>query len=127
MESEVPELLERISARLTRLRELRDEAVGLRAELADVDRGLAAMDERLRTVRGELSRDLEPERRAALLGEAHELTEALERLVVTIEERDYQARIEIHEIEMGIATSDAIRLRARADELLRDNDERDPT
>ncbi len=111
------DLLRRLEARLAHLKDLRAEAEEMRAEMLAADRELGELGRELVRVREELATGPSPERRAELGDYAKELRAAADRALTALRERGWEARVELHEIEMGIATDDALRLRAEAQRL----------
>jgi hypothetical protein len=111
------DLLQRIEARVAHLTELRAEAEELQAELLAADRELAELESEMRRVRQEMVAGPTPERWDELRRSAEALRAAADQAEVVLRERGWDVRIELHEIETGIATDDALRLREEARRL----------
>lgn len=114
------DLLRRIEARVAHLTELRAEAEELRAELLAADRELAELEAEMRRVRQEMAAGPTAERWNELRRSADALRSAADQAEIVLRERGWDVRVELHEIETGIATEDALRLREEARRLAED-------
>ncbi len=117
MDAHRDSILRRIRERLDAIQRLRAEALELRAELVHLANTLQQAQEELARVRAEVAATTEPRRAAELAEYAHELVRAAHDAEEALAAANLDARLEIHEIEVGLATEDALRLRAQADEL----------
>lgn len=119
-------LLARARARLRVTLELRAEAADLAARLLEADRRLAEIEGALRSRRDELREAPTEERRAELLREVEALETEAGAIAAQLGGEDQDARIEALEIEVGLATDDALRIREAVRQLADNPTEQDP-
>lgn len=119
MEADRDGVLRRIRERLGAIQRLRAEAAELRAELLRLDEELRGAHAELTRVRAELASRPGARRAAELSRYASELLRAARDAEDALREADLDARLEIHEIEVGLAVDDALRLRELAEDLIR--------
>lgn len=120
LESQRQDILARLRDRLENLDDLRGEAAALRAELVAIDELLAQIEVEMKELRQELGTDPPPERSRAIEDRLGQLTRAAKEAVARVDDESLESRIEVHEIEVGLATDAALKLRERAQRFLGD-------
>jgi len=111
------DLLARLRAGLENLERLKTEGVALRAELLVLDATLQEAEADLSRCRAELSSGATPARATELSTRVDDLTQVAQEVEAALRKHRIAARLELYEIETGIATDAALRIRTEAAEF----------
>jgi len=116
-ESAREELLARLRAGLENLERLKTEGVALREELLALDAALDEAEAELTRCRAELSSGVTPERATELNARVDKLAQVARDVEAALRSQRAAARVELLDIETGIAADAALRIRTEAAEF----------